>query len=312
METPIIKTDHTLKQLEEHGTSIYPILISSGLTLNLEMGIVPWHWHNDFELTYVESGHFHFSVSSDTFSLGPGEAVFINSRVLHQVKPAQKENPVYYSYTFAPEFISETMQSLIAAKYIIPLMQNGGFPYHIFNESTPWEWDCLSHIRTLNQAAASTGFEREFLVLHSLQRIFIDMIQNLPGLCTASPSPVDSSHYSIMKIMLYIKKHYTETITLEDMANAANISKSSCNRLFHRILNMTPFGYLLEFRINQSKKLLKQDTRSITEIAYACGFHDVSYYCKEFRRQNGISPEKYRKEHCHAHNCQDVLAFSDR
>ena len=54
METPIIKTDHTLKQLEEHGTSIYPILISTGLTLNLDMGIVPWHWHNDFELTYVD------------------------------------------------------------------------------------------------------------------------------------------------------------------------------------------------------------------------------------------------------------------
>lgn len=87
MEKSLIKTDHTLKQLTEHGTKDYPILISCVLTLSLDRGIVSWHWHNDFELTYVESGHLEFSVDSDTFILNPGEAIFINSKSLHQVKP---------------------------------------------------------------------------------------------------------------------------------------------------------------------------------------------------------------------------------
>ena len=62
MEKQIVLTDCTLKQLTEHGTKNYPILISSGLTLSSDIGIVSWHWHNDFELTYVESGHFEFFV----------------------------------------------------------------------------------------------------------------------------------------------------------------------------------------------------------------------------------------------------------
>ena len=94
--------------------------------------------------------------------------------------------------------------------------------------------------------------------------------------------------------MLYIKEHYSEIITLLDIANSANISKSSCNRIFNKTLKMTPFEYLLSFRINQSIHLLINSNKTISEIAYSCGFQDASYYCRMFRKYIGISPQKYR------------------
>ena len=57
---------------------------------------------------------------------------------------------------------------------------------------------------------------------------------------------------------------------------------------------MTPFQYLVNFRINQSINLLSHSNKSISEIAYSCGFHDSSYYCKIFRQYNGVSPQQYR------------------
>lgn len=293
-EASIIKTDYTMKELEKHGTEDFPVLISCGLTLSLERGIVSWHWHDDFELTYIVSGHFQFSVNDDVFLLGPGEAVFLNSRVLHQVKPVKNETPVYYSYAFSPELISESMHSLIAAKYILPLMHNEDFPYHIFRNQIPWEECCLSHIHALNRVADESTFEREFMILHYLQAVFIDLIQNLPQICIASPHSRHREYFDVMQMMLYIKGHFAEQVSLSDIAAAANISKSSCNRIFHRTLKMTPFAFLLEYRINQSKELLCQSTTSITDIAYSCGFHDVSYYCKIFRKLTGFSPQKYR------------------
>lgn len=302
MSTSMIKTDHTMKELTEHGTAEYPILISCGLTLSFDTGIVSWHWHDDFELTYVESGHLNFSVGSDSFLLNPGEAVFINAKILHQVKPLKNESPVYYSYAFAPELISESMQSLIATKYIIPLMHNGNFPYNIFHEDILWEKMCLATIHALNQTASAPSFTQELMTQHYLQAIFIGMIQNKPEICTESAYPDNRDSHSIMKIMLFIKKHYPEVISLSDLANEAIISKSSCNRLFHKTLRMTPFEYLLDYRLNQSKELLKHSTQSITEISYSCGFHDISYYCKIFGRYNGISPYKYRLNKAEARN----------
>lgn len=294
MEKSLIETDHTLKQLTEHGTKDYPILISCGLTLSLDRGIVSWHWHNDFELTYVESGHLEFSVGSDTFILNPGEAIFINSKSLHQVKPLKNEKPIYYSYAFAPELICESMESLISTKYILPIIHNSNFPYYIFHNSIAWEKNCLLNIHKLNNAASSQNISREFKVKHYLQSIFIDIIENIPNICDKSFNSNNSENYSIMKIMLYIKEHYSETITLLDIVNSANISKSSCNRIFNKRLKMTPFQYLLSFRINQSIQLLINSNKTISEIAYSCGFQDASYYCRIFRKYNGISPQKYR------------------
>lgn len=294
MERSIISTDNTMKELTNHGTREFPILICDEFTLSQDTGIVSWHWHENFELTYVVSGHFEFFAGSDTFILSPGEAIFINSKILHQVKPVKGEHPIYYSYTFAPELICESMQSLVAQKYIVPLMHNLTFPYYIFHNNISWEKSCLEQIQTLNSSARSTSFSRELKIKHYMQSVFLHMIDNITDICTESHYSNNDENYSIMKIMVYIQEHFSEPITLTDIANVANLSKSSCNRLFHKTLKMTPFQYLLDFRINESIRHLKNNNKSISEIAYSCGFRDVSYYCKVFREYNQVSPQQYR------------------
>lgn len=296
MNPIVLITDHTMQELTEHGTSEYPVMISCGLTYTPSMGVIPWHWHSSFELTYIESGHFDFSVSTDTFVLNPGEAILINSKVLHQIKPFHQEDTVYFSYVFSSELISDSVQSLIAAKYLIPFMHNTDFPFQIFHPQVAWESKSLLQIRQLNQAAESDSFVREFQIQHQLQALFITLFEQLPHACTETSLSANDDSYQIMKIMVYLKEHYTETITLSDMAAAASISKSSCNRLFHKTLKMTPFEYLLMLRIDQSKRLLDHGTQSVTEIGYSCGFHDISYYCKAFRRYSGVSPQEYRSK----------------
>ena len=186
------------------------------------------------------------------------------------------------------------MESLISTKYILPIIHNSNFPYYIFHNNITWEKNCLLNIHKLNNVVNSQNISREFQIKHYLQSVFIDIIENIPCICDKSINSNNSENYSIMKIMLYIKEHYSEIITLLDIANSANISKSSCNRIFNKTLKMTPFEYLLSFRINQSIHLLINSNKTISEIAYSCGFQDASYYCRMFRKYIGISPQKYR------------------
>lgn len=288
-------TDHTMQELTAHGTSEFPIMISSGHTYRPDMGVIPWHWHTNLELTYLEWGHLDFSVGTDSCILNPGEAILINSRVLHQIKPCPGEEALYYSYVFSHELISDSVESLVSTKYLIPFMRNQNVPFHIFHPGIQKECEALSQIHLLNRAASTESFVREFRIQHQLQAVLIAYFQAFPEVCAEINQAMDRDNHQIMKILLFLRAHYGETITLTDLAAEANISKSSCNRLFHKTLKMTPFEYLLTLRIDQSKRLLADTTKSVTEIAYACGFHDISYYCKVFRRVSKKTPEEYRR-----------------
>ena len=101
----------------------------------------------------------------------------------------------------------------------------------------------------------------------------------------------------VRKAMEYIHKHYAENISLENIADEIFISKSECCRSFKRILNMTPFEYLMEYRVFKSTQLLCNSNDSIAIIALSVGFNGISYYGKVFKKYMNCTPSEYRREH---------------
>lgn len=86
-----------------------------------------------------------------------------------------------------------------------------------------------------------------------------------------------------------------EEIHLKDIAEAASVSVGECCRCFQNMVRTTPNQYLMEYRIEKSKELLMGTEMSVTEIAYAVGFSDSSYFIQCFRKYEGITPREYGK-----------------
>ena len=97
-----------------------------------------------------------------------------------------------------------------------------------------------------------------------------------------------------------IAKHITENCTkplrLADLAKSANLSLTAFKRDFTAVFDMPPGHYILNARINASLKLLKDESRSLSDIALACGFCDQSHFCRIFSRIRGKTPSAYRRE----------------
>ena len=93
----------------------------------------------------------------------------------------------------------------------------------------------------------------------------------------------------------YIKEHYAQDVTLEQLAQSANVSKAECLRCFHQTMDMTPYKYLMEYRLSQTAELLKKTDKPVGEIAASVGFRQVSHFGKCFREKTGLSPRDYRK-----------------
>lgn len=93
---------------------------------------------------------------------------------------------------------------------------------------------------------------------------------------------------------IYFHTHYADELSLKDIADAGTMSIAQCNRCFNKMLNVTPYEYLIQYRLQKATNLLKDATLNVTEISEIVGFNNVTYFTQAFKKVYGISPKKYR------------------
>lgn len=93
-----------------------------------------------------------------------------------------------------------------------------------------------------------------------------------------------------------IDKHFQEHLTLDLLSSKTGISKYHLAREFKKYIGLPPNEYLIVTRLNHSKTLLKYGDLPIEEIAFSCGFHQVSHFIKQFKKREGCTPLQYRKD----------------
>lgn len=96
------------------------------------------------------------------------------------------------------------------------------------------------------------------------------------------------------KICKYLKKHFKENISLEELATKFNLNPFYIIRLFKANINMTPHKYLVNIKINYSKELLKKG-ETLVDTALECGFADQSHFHRNFLNIVATTPNQYRK-----------------
>lgn len=99
----------------------------------------------------------------------------------------------------------------------------------------------------------------------------------------------------IYKSTAYIKEHFCEKISLEQVAEHVHLSKSYLSRIFKEEMNYNFTSYVNKIRIEKSKRYLLNDKLPLTDIAMLCGFDDQSYFTKVFKKTIGVSPGQYRE-----------------
>lgn len=100
---------------------------------------------------------------------------------------------------------------------------------------------------------------------------------------------------SIKTMKKFINEHFRENLTLENIAASAFLSTSYASRLFKKHMNVSIMDYLLRIRMDEAKKMLRETTLSIDEIASRTGYADSSYFTKVFRKAMGMTPSQYRQ-----------------
>lgn len=130
-------------------------------------------------------------------------------------------------------------------------------------------------------------------------RISLLMTQLLTDLIESKNSPANNRKYNqhkneIANAIKHIQENYDKDITVDAIAKTASFSKYYFMRIFKNLTGLNPYEYLINYRMNASKKLLIETNLSINEIAAKCGFSDSNHYIRAFKRTIDTTPLKFR------------------
>ncbi|MGN0632748.1 MAG: AraC family transcriptional regulator [Oscillospiraceae bacterium] len=111
---------------------------------------------------------------------------------------------------------------------------------------------------------------------------------------TASDGASVSPNSALMKAVDYINSNYASPISMDDLCRTSGVTKQYLCLLFRKTLNTRPMEYIAKRRIQAAKELLTGSDLTIEEIAEATGFCAASYFCKLFKRYEGITPSRFK------------------
>ena len=104
---------------------------------------------------------------------------------------------------------------------------------------------------------------------------------------------LDKKEMLVYRLCRTVHEHYFEELSLDSLANSQFISRSTLNRLFHRMMSMSVTEYVNRVRCSYAVQFLKEG-RSVRETADLCGFSDTSYFIRVFKKCYGKTPHKYK------------------
>lgn len=248
---------------------------------------MPYHWHPEYEIIRILDGSFHLTIDGQTVTANKNAVLFIQGGTLHGGVP---EDCIYECIVFDLRLLLSNNK--ICNKQIGQLMRHEISIRLLFSEKSDSMKYSIEDLFT-TMAEKKPGFE--FFTQGALFKILgIIFAEQTYHFNDTEPSASSQQIKRFKDVLNYIEEHYTEAISLEDMAKVAGLNPRYFCRFFRKMTQSTPTEYLNYYRIECACEQLMQNTISITDVALNCGFNDISYFIKAFHKAKGLTPKQYK------------------
>lgn len=299
-ENKINATDtSTIAQIDETGLQGSPNFPVAIYLDDVTDNYVNWHWHKEFEIGFVTEGTVNVGCGNRKYILKSGDIFFVNSNVLHSMyNDAPPYNSIFKSITFDGSVIAGDTNSIFYTKYLLPILSNNSLRDFTLKPSDNNYPRLMSLISNIWNAVYSETPDYEIIVRNELSNIFRILI-HLPENIIYDNNDNNYNYTQENRVQLilnYIHSHYREKITLDDLAQAASVSKTEAMRSFKSIIGQSPIKYLKNYKLQNAAYMISNKNYSIGQICELCGFDDNSYFSKSFKEMYHCTPHAYRED----------------
>lgn len=242
------------------------------------------HCHSFCEVIFISDGRGWVTVDGQRYEVTKGDVVIYNPEVPHEEESS----------------LEEPMEMLFMALDHISLPDLP--PNHLM----PANYRCVYHADVYQDVFYTSyqqmivEFEREdelyIEIAQEFSRTLLMYIFRMVSQQEKHSRTLLKSNKNTEKAVAFIRQHFREDITLEDVAAGCYVDKFYLSHLFTRYEGMSVGKYILMLRVDESMRLLRETDLPVNAIAEAVGFQDVSYFCRMFKKAVTMTPLQYRRQ----------------
>jgi AraC-like DNA-binding protein len=250
--------------------------------------VMAYHWHVEYEIIRILKGKFVISLDEREYEASAGDIIFIHGGTLHGGMP---RDCVYECIVFDINMLSK--KDNVSGKYIKEIINHELLLEELYTYNSS---NIYSVIWQLFDAMRDKKIGYQMITLGCFYQ-FIGIVLHETKYSTNSlQTPYNQRRIVILKQVLeVIETSFHTTLTLDQLSKTAGMSPKYFCRFFQEMTHKSPFDYLNYYRIERACHQLLHTAENITDIAFSCGFNDLSYFIKIFKKYKGITPAKYRK-----------------
>jgi len=254
----------------------------------------PLHCHDEYELNFITGASgakrivgFHMSEISDP------ELVFVGGNLPHAWFTHHCTSGIIHEITiqFHKDLFDDKFLGRNQLGSIKTLLQRSVQGILFSPETT------LHVSPRLESLTNRKGFDSVLELMSVLHELSVSL--DMQVLSSASPieGGLDLKSRRLDKVFDFIRNNYDKDISLNDVAGIVNMPEVSFSRFIKKRTGRTFIESLNDIRLGHATRMLINTTQTIAEISYRCGFNNLSYFNRIFKRRNGCTPSKFRENY---------------
>lgn len=257
-ELPVILRRSILRQLKTIGAPLY------------------FNWHESIEILYIDDGEGVVICDFEEHRVSRGDIFVINSDVLHSIITDS-----YMSYYY---LIIDSNFCKINGLNVSGLL---------FESQIRDSW-AISMFGAILRTYAEKGNFYNPKVRAKVLDFIVYLSEKYCSVVSEHERLHDKNFDNIRKSIVYIRDNIREKISVDTLAQMSGMSKYHFIREFKRITHYTPIMYINSVRIEIARRLIVENRFSISEVSERCGFDNLSYFTKTFKKYTGVTPSEMR------------------
>ncbi|MBQ5319059.1 MAG: AraC family transcriptional regulator [Oscillospiraceae bacterium] len=252
---------------------------------------VPLHWHGEFEINYVIEGKAEFLCGDERFVTQTGDIVIIPPNRLHAIYTHGDYEQRYDTIVFSTDMLGASVNDRCAAECVRPLT-NGHFgtKAHITVEH-PYYSEIKTTVENIFSCAKGNTARLDMLLKSEMLRLF--WLLGESGDIQVDDKPDFSG--VIRPAVEFINENFCENITIEQLAEIVHLSKSYFMARFRQAAGVGAIEYINQLRIKKACAMLAGSGLNASDVAFECGFRNLSNFNRLFKKAVGCTPVQYRK-----------------
>ena len=289
-------TRERIHQTINHGKKTFPYSVYH-VCIPDWMKKYPLHWHDEFEMIYIYKGQGMFSVNGFKNVCKEGDLIIVPPGSIHSIDQNQNDFVEYFNIIFSLSLLEENPESHCFRNYLSQLSENDCMKdLFLFSASpickrlTPLICDLIAH-----RHAEYSGYEM-MIKARLYEILFILFNENLNDKKFSPQNQREKENaLRLKKILSYMKEHFAEKITIEEVSEITSLSESRFMTFFKNQTGTSFIKYLNDYRLEAAAEQLLQTRKAITQIALENGFENISYFVRAFKSKYNCTPHEYRK-----------------